>query len=64
MIICNLSHMRKRLYMLTYQGWLYVNILARAFIYTPTSCVQAAEAQASLRICADSPEPSLLDNLW
>ena len=34
-------------------------MLGLAFIYIHTSCMRAANALARLRICADSPEPSL-----
>ena len=33
------------------------------FIYIHTLCLQVAKGLASLRICADSPDPSLLDNV-
>ena len=42
---------------------LVVDILVRAFIFTYTLCMQAVKAQTSLRIYADSPEPSLLENV-
>ena len=35
-------------------------MLGLAFIYIRTSCMRAANALASLRICAESHEPSLL----
>ena len=37
--------------------------LVRVFTYIHTACMQAAKALASLRICVDSPEPSLLSDL-
>ena len=57
------SHMRKMLpltSMSTNLEGLEVEFLARAFLYFHTLCIRAAKALASLRICTDSSEPSLL----
>ena len=49
-----LSYMRK--YLLTYPA----KLLVYAISYIQTYCVRAAKDLASLRICADWPEPLLL----
>ena len=46
--------------MLTYQGQVEVKWFVWAFIYIHTLCTRAGKVLASLRICADSPEPSQL----
>ena len=44
-------------------AWVEVWILVWVFIYFHTLCIRAAKALASLCICTDSPESSLLDNI-
>ena len=47
---------------MTYPVRLEVLPFIESFIYIHTICLRAAEALASLCICADSPEASLFDN--
>ena len=49
---------------LTFQEGLEVLVFARVFIYIRNLCMLAVKDLTSLRLCAaDSPEPSLLDNV-
>ena len=47
--------------MLVYPVGLDIQTVVCVFIYIHTVCIPAANALASLRICAGSPEHSLLD---
>ena len=49
--------------MLKYPAKLKILSLVSVFIYIQTLCMRASKALASLRICTDLPEPSLLDNV-
>ena len=54
------SHMRKSL--IDVAGRDRSLNVGQIFIYIHTLCMRAANALASLHICAGSPEPSLLEN--
>ena len=46
--------------MFTYPAKLDIYILNRAFVYIHILYMRAAKALVSMRICIDSPEPSVL----
>ena len=58
--ITRFRYLRPAINVLNYPAGLDVQMSAWVFIYTYALCMRAARVQASLRICADSPGPSLL----